>query len=83
MEMWLSALSSGRHLPPKRFLLLNSVKELVNHKAVAKLEGLGKLENPITLEGIEPVTFSLGIKTCLLFMEIYFYNNCENTNFAV
>jgi hypothetical protein len=46
-------------LPPRRFLVLTSITGLVNPRAIAQLEGLGELKNPMTSSGIEPVTFQL------------------------
>jgi hypothetical protein len=63
MEVWLSALRAGRTLPPGRFLVLISVRGRVNPRTLARLEGLGKLKNPIS-SGIEPATFLLVAK-CL------------------
>jgi hypothetical protein len=40
----LSALCAGHHLPPGRFLILNSVRGGVDPRAIVQLEGLGKLE---------------------------------------
>jgi hypothetical protein len=52
----LSALCAGRPLPPRRFLVLISVRGWV----VLRLEGLGQLKkNPMTSLGIEPANFRL------------------------
>jgi hypothetical protein len=42
MAVRLSALCSGRPLAPQRFLVLISVRGLVNPGAIVRLEGLGK-----------------------------------------
>jgi hypothetical protein len=59
MEVRLSALRAGRPLPPGRFLILISVRGRVDLRAIVLLEGLGKLENPMTSSGTEPATFRL------------------------
>jgi hypothetical protein len=46
-------------LPPGIFLELISVRGWLKPEAIVLLEGLGRLENPITSSGIEPVTFLL------------------------
>jgi hypothetical protein len=46
-------------LPPGRFLVLISIRGLVDPNAVVRLEGLGQLKNPVTSSGIEPATFRL------------------------
>jgi hypothetical protein len=55
---------NGRPLPSGRFLVLISVRGWVDPKAIVRLEGLGQLKNPVTLLGIEPVTFPPKICTC-------------------
>jgi hypothetical protein len=59
MAVKLSALRSGRPLPPGSFLVLTSVRGWVDHKAIVRLEGLGQLNNSVTSSGIEPATFRL------------------------
>jgi hypothetical protein len=44
----LSVLRAGRFLPPGRFLVLISVRGCVEPRAIVRLEGLGKLKNPVT-----------------------------------
>jgi hypothetical protein len=53
MAMALSALRAGHHLPPGRFLVLISVRGLVDPKVIARLGGLGQMKNPTTSSGIE------------------------------
>jgi hypothetical protein len=48
MEVRLSALNAGRPLPPGRFLVLISVRGLVDPRAIVQLEGLYKFKNPMT-----------------------------------
>jgi hypothetical protein len=56
----LTDLPAGRPLPPGSFLVLISVGDLIDLRAIMRLEGLGKLKkNPMTSSGIEPVTFWL------------------------
>jgi hypothetical protein len=45
--------------PHKDSLVLISVRDWVKSRATARVEGLGKLKNPMTSLGIEPVTFRL------------------------
>jgi hypothetical protein len=79
MAVRLSALRTGRPLPPGRFLVLISVRGWINSRAVVRLEGLGHLKNPITSSGVEPATFRLvtyclnhsyTCSECLLFLQI-------------
>jgi hypothetical protein len=50
--------SSALYLPGK-FLVLISDRGCVEPRAIVQLEGLGKLKNPMTSLGLEPVTFWL------------------------
>jgi hypothetical protein len=59
MVVRLSALYAGCPLHPGGVLLLISVRGCVDPNAIARLDGLGQLKNPVTLSGIEPVTFLL------------------------
>jgi hypothetical protein len=44
MAVRVSALRAGRHLPPRRFLVLISLRGLVDPRAIVLLEGLGQLK---------------------------------------
>jgi hypothetical protein len=55
MAVTLSVSSSSPPLPPGRFLVVISVRGLVDPRPVVQLEGLGQLKNPVTSSGIEPV----------------------------
>jgi hypothetical protein len=57
MAVRLSALRVGRLLPAGRFMVLISVRDLVDPQAIVRLEGLGQLKNPMTSSGIKPATF--------------------------
>jgi hypothetical protein len=59
MAVRLSALRAGRPLPSGRFLVLISVRGLVEPKAIVRLEGLGQLKNIMASSGIESATFRL------------------------
>jgi hypothetical protein len=60
MAVRLSALRASRPLPPGRFLVLISVRGLVDPRAIVRLEGLGKLKNPVTSSGIESEADTIG-----------------------
>jgi hypothetical protein len=51
MAVRLSASHVGRALPPGRFLILIFVRGSVNPRAIVRLEGLGKMRNPMTSSG--------------------------------
>jgi hypothetical protein len=59
MAMRLSALRAGRPLPPGRFLVLISVRNSVDLRAIVRLEGLGQLKNSMTSSVMEPAIFRL------------------------
>jgi hypothetical protein len=59
MAVKLLSLRAGRPLRPGRFLVLISVRDSVDPRAIVRLEGLGQLKNPVTSSGIEPATFRL------------------------
>jgi hypothetical protein len=60
----MSALRSGRPLPPGRFLVLISVIGCVDPRTILRLERLGQLKNPMTSSEVEPATFRL-VAYCL------------------
>jgi hypothetical protein len=49
-------LTRSHPLPPRRFLILISIRSWVDPRAIVRLEELGKFEFPMTT-GIEPATF--------------------------
>jgi hypothetical protein len=55
----LSALRAGSPLLPGIFLVLISVRGLVDPRDIVRLEGLRQLKNPLTSLGIEAATFRL------------------------
>jgi hypothetical protein len=44
---------------PGRFLVFISVRGSFDPRVIVRLEGLGKVKNPMTSSGIEPTTFWL------------------------
>jgi hypothetical protein len=58
MTVRLSALRTGSLLPPRIFLVLISVRDWVDPRAIVQLEGLVKLKKS-TSSGFDPVTFWL------------------------
>jgi hypothetical protein len=64
MAVMLSALLAGRPLPPGSFLVLISVRDLVNGRGIVRLERLGQLKNQMNSSGFEPETFRL-VASCL------------------
>jgi hypothetical protein len=57
MTVRLSALCAGRSLPPGRFLVLISVSDWVDPKAILRLAELVQLKNPVSSSGMDPATF--------------------------
>jgi hypothetical protein len=55
--VWTSALRTGRLCPQKVFLVLISVTDCVESKAMVRLEGLCRWKSPITPSVIGPATF--------------------------
>jgi hypothetical protein len=53
----LTSQPAGRPLPTGRFLVLISVRGRVDPRVIVRREALGKLKNPVTSSGIEPVIF--------------------------
>jgi hypothetical protein len=53
------SLTAGRRLPPGRFLVLISVTDFVDPRAIVRLEGLHQMKNPMTSSKIEPANFLL------------------------
>jgi hypothetical protein len=64
MAVRFSALGAGHPLPRGRFLVLIYVRGCVDPRAIVRLEGLYKLKNPMTSQGIESATFQL-VAQCL------------------
>jgi hypothetical protein len=60
----LSATRSGRHLIPGGFLVLIFIGGWVGPGAVVRLEGLGRLINKVTANGLKPATFRV-VALCL------------------
>jgi hypothetical protein len=65
MAVRLSSLHAGRPLPPGRFLVLISVRDQVDPRAIVRLEELGQLKNPITSSGIGHAIFCQYLKVFL------------------
>jgi hypothetical protein len=59
MAVMLSALRARCSLPPRRFLVLISVRGWVDPRAKSRLEGSHQLKNPVTTTATEPATFRL------------------------
>jgi hypothetical protein len=64
MAARLSDLGSGLLSPPGRFLVLISVRDLVDLRVIVRLDGLGLLKIPMTSSGIEHASFRLSTQ-CL------------------
>jgi hypothetical protein len=59
MAVRFAALCSDHRLLSGRFLVLISVRGLVDPRAIIQLEGLGQLKNPVASSGIKLATFRL------------------------
>ena len=59
MVVWLSDLHIGRLYPQKIFLVLTSIRGLVEPRAIVRREGFCQLQIPMTPLEIEPATFRL------------------------
>jgi hypothetical protein len=59
MAMRLSALRAGSPLSPGSFLVLISVRGLVDPRAIVRLEGLDQLKYPMTSSEFKPAPFRL------------------------
>jgi hypothetical protein len=59
MAVRLSTSGAGRPLPLGIFLVLISLRGLVDPMVIVRLEGLGQLKNPMTSSEIEHTTFRL------------------------
>jgi hypothetical protein len=64
MAVRLSPLFDGRPLRPGRFLVLISVRNRVDPRAIVRPVGLGQLKNSVAWSEIEPATFRL-VAQCL------------------
>jgi hypothetical protein len=56
MAVRFSASQVGRTLLPRKIQILMLVRRKVDPRTILRLEGLGKLKNPITSSGFEPAT---------------------------
>jgi hypothetical protein len=55
----LSALSAGRALNPRKFLVLITVRGSVDPRSIVQLDVLGQLKKPMISSGLEPSDFRL------------------------